>query len=136
MWKGVPKCYNASEKGKGYVPKCNTNTFHWPRRVTGHIIRLPPFTSIFFCFNLSKPENFVALFNWFGCWSELSLEPPPVQSWFPDWLFDNPPLSEWVSRRDMVMMVFPSPIASARIFKIIIWSRHCTQQNRYIFKFQ
>lgn len=97
----------------------NTNTFHCPRRVIGHIIKLPPLVREFICFvGLSKPENLVAFLGMFEKVCTLSLtSPPSVKDLAMGWLPTASPFPEWATRRDMVMMVFPSPIASAKIFK-------------------
>lgn len=84
----------------------NTSTFHCPSRVIGHMIKLPPSTILFFFFiNLSKPGNLTAFFLRFTDTSEVLLTS-----------LTSTALVEQ-ARRAMVMMVFPRPIASARIFK-------------------
>lgn len=98
---------------------CVQYTFHWPISVTGQIMRFPPLVSEFLCLKiLLKPENFTVFLEKVGDWSEIVLDPPSSRvAWLVDWLPTEPPLSECVSRRDMVIIVFPSPMASAKIFR-------------------
>lgn len=113
--------------------KDNECTFHWPKRVIGHIIKFPPPMSEFCCFvGLSKPGNFTTFFTGVGDWSEtLNVSLFSLKGWLVIWLPNEPPLSEWARRRDMVMIVFPSPIASAKIFN---WNRKSNHSNTFKYK--
>ena len=99
----------------------DNNTFHWAKSVIGHIMRLPPFSRALCCSRsfLSKPGNLVAFTEGLVDSSKellIPLSPSLMRHWTPV----NAAFHEWASIRDMVITVFPRPIASARICKKVM----------------
>lgn len=99
----------------------NRYTFHCPSNVMGQIIRFPPLISGDLDFSsLLESETPFDFLGPLGNWSEIWVTSLAASEASLPEEIDEPSFLEWLSRRAIVIIVFPSPIASARIFNHLI----------------
>ena len=96
---------------------CYNYTFHWLISVIGQIIRFPPPISGALGFlSLLKEKGLTRFLT--ASWDRIEISPKPLASpetWVLFWVVMHPlPESD---RRDIVIIVFPRPIASAKILQ-------------------